>query len=53
MFSHCTAMGANGHRDGDLFDPRNMIGKLYVKRFITMLPTKFRSFESRGFREYF
>ena len=30
-FSHCKSMGANDPRSGAIFDPRGMIGKIYIQ----------------------
>ena len=30
-FSHCMSMGANDPRGGDIFDPRGMIGRIYIE----------------------
>ena len=40
-------------RCGSIFDPRGMIGRIYVKLQITMLHTKYRSFGTCSFREDF
>ena len=29
-FSHCKSMGANDPRGGTTFDPRDMIGRIYI-----------------------
>ena len=34
-FSHCKYMGANDPQDGAIFDPRDMIGRIYVEHHIT------------------
>ena len=31
MFSHCKSMGANDPRGGAIFDPRGMIGRIYIE----------------------
>ena len=31
MFSHCKSLGANGPRGGAIFDPRGMIGRIYIE----------------------
>ena len=36
---------------GAISDPRDMLGRIYVKLHITMLHTKYRSFGCCGFRE--
>ena len=38
---------------GAISDPRGMLGRIYVKLYITMLHTKYRSFGCCGFREDF
>ena len=38
-------------RGGAISDPRGMLGRIYVKLYITMLRTKYRSFGCCGFRE--
>ena len=30
-FSHCKSMGANDRRGGAIFDPRGMIGRIYIE----------------------
>ena len=30
-FSHCKSMGANDHRGRAIFDPRGMIGRIYIE----------------------
>ena len=40
MFSHCKAMEDNEPRGGDIFDPRGMIGRIYVEHHITLLHTR-------------
>ena len=30
-FSHCKSMGANGPRGRAIFDPRDMIGRIYIE----------------------
>ena len=30
-FSHCKSMGANDPRDRAIFDPRGMIGRIYIE----------------------
>ena len=51
MFPHCKSMGANDPQGGAIFDPRGMVCRIYVKFYITMLHTKYRSFGSCGFRK--
>ena len=31
FFSHCKSMGANDPRGGAIFDPRGMIGRIYIE----------------------
>ena len=31
MFSHCKSMGAVDPRDAAIFDPRGMIGRIYIE----------------------
>ena len=50
-FSHCKSMGANDPRGGAIFDPRGMIGRIYVEDHYTLLHTKYESFGPCGFRE--
>ena len=50
-FSHCKHIGANDPQDGIIFDPRGMIGRIYVEHHITLLHTTYKSFGSCGFRE--
>ena len=45
-FSHCEYMGANFTWDWAMLSPRGIIGRIYVKRQITMLHTEYTSFES-------
>ena len=49
-FSHCKYMGANDPQDA-IFDPRGMIGRIYVEHHITLLHTLYTSFGYCGFRE--
>ena len=44
-------MGANDPRDGAIFDPRGMIGRIYKEDHYTLLHTKYESFGSCGFGE--
>ena len=50
-FSHCKSMGANDPRGGATFDPRGMIGRIYIKDHYTLLHTKYESFGPCGFGE--
>ena len=53
-FSHCKSMAANDPRDEAIFDPRGMIGRIYIEDHYTLLHTKYESFGSCGFgEEYF
>ena len=51
--SHCKSMGANDPRGGAIFDPRGMIGRIYIENHYTLLHTKYESFGSCGFGEGF
>ena len=44
-------MGANDPRAGAIFDPRGMIGRIYVEDHYTLQHTKYESFGPCGFRE--
>ena len=33
FFSHCKSMGANDPRGGAIFDPRGMIGRIYIEDY--------------------
>ena len=44
-------MGANDPRGGAIFDPRGMIGRIYIEDHYTLLHTKKESFGPCGFRE--
>ena len=53
-FSHCKSMGANDPPPppppvGAIFDPRGMIGRIYIEDHYTLLHTKYESFEPCGF----
>ena len=52
-FSHCKSMGANDPRGGAIFDPRGMIGRIYIADHYTLLHTKYESFGPCGFGEDF
>ena len=52
-FSHCKSMGANEPRGGAIFDPRGMIGRIYIEDHYTLLHTKYESFGPCGFEEDF
>ena len=44
-------MGANNPRDGVIFDPRAMVGRIYKEDHYTLLHTKYESSGPCGFRE--
>ena len=46
-------MGANDPRGGAIFDPRGMIGRIYIEEHYTLLHTKYESFGPCGFGEDF
>ena len=50
-FSHCKSMGANDPRGGAIFDPRGMIGRIYIEDHYTLLHTKYERFGPCGFGE--
>ena len=50
-FSHCMSMGANDPRGGAIFDPRGMIGRIYIEDHLKLLHTKYESFGPCGFGE--
>ena len=50
-FSHGKSMGANDPRDGAIFDPRGMIGRIYKKDHYTLLHTKYEGSGPCGFGE--
>ena len=52
-FSHCKSMGANDPRCGAIFDPRGMIGRIYIENHYTLLHTKYESFGPGGFGRRF
>ena len=41
FFRHCKSMGANDPRGGAIFDPRGMIGRIYIEDHLTLLHTKY------------
>ena len=43
-------MGANDPRGGAIFDPRGMIGRIYIEDHYILLHTKYESFGPCGFR---
>ena len=49
--SHCKSMGANDPRGGPIFDPRGIIGRIYIEDHYTLLHTKYESFGPCGFGE--
>ena len=51
MFSHCKSVGANDPRGGAIFDPRGMIGRIYIEDHYTLLHTKYESSGPCGFGE--
>ena len=51
MFSHCKSMGANDPWGGAIFDPRGMIGRIYIEDHYTLLHTKYESSGPCGFGE--
>ena len=50
-FSHCKSMGANDPRGGVIFDPRDMVGRIYKEDQYTLLHTKYERFGLCGFGE--
>ena len=50
-FSHCKSMAANDPRGRAIFDPRGMIGRIYIEDHYTLLHTKYESFGPCGFGE--
>ena len=44
-------MGANDPQGGAIFDPRGMIGRIYIEDHLTLLHTKYESFGPCGFGE--
>ena len=44
-------MGANDPQRGAIFDPRGMIGNIYIEDHYTLLHTKYESFGPCGFGE--
>ena len=49
-FSYCKSMGANDPRGVANLDLRNMIGRIYVGYYLTLLYTKYTGFRPFGFR---
>ena len=52
-FSHCKSMGDIDPRGGAIFEPRGMIGRIYIEDHYTLLHTKYESFGPCGFGEGF
>ena len=50
-FSHCKSMGANEPWRVANFDPRGMVGRIYVGDHFTLLRTTYLSSVPHGFRE--
>ena len=50
-FSHCKSMGANDPPGRAIFNPRDMIGRIYIEDHYTLLHTKYESFGPCGFGE--
>ena len=48
-FSLGKSMGANDPWGGAIFDPRGMIGRIYIENHYTLLHTKYESFGPCGF----
>ena len=44
-------MGANDPRGRAIFDPRGMIGRMYIEDHYTLLKTKYEGFGPCGFGE--
>ena len=44
-------MRANDPQGGGIFDPRGMIGRIYIEDHYTLLHTKYESFGPCGFGE--
>ena len=44
-------MGANDPQGGAIFDPRGMIGRIYIEDHYTLLHTKYETFGPCGFGE--
>ena len=45
------SMGGNDSRGGAIFDPRDMVGRIYKEYYYTLLHTKYESSGPCGFRE--
>ena len=52
-FSHCQSMGANDPWGRAIFDPRGMVGRIYIEYHCTLLHTKYESSGPCGFGEDF
>ena len=52
-FSHCKSMGAIDPRGGAIFDPRGMIGRIYIEDHYILLHTKYEGSWPCGFGEDF
>ena len=50
-FSHCKPMGANDSWGGAIFDPRGMVGRIYIEDHYTLLRIKYESSGPCGFGE--
>ena len=50
-FSYCKSTGANDPRGRAIFDPRGMIGRIYIEDHYTLLHTKYESFGPCSFGE--
>ena len=50
-FSHCKSMGDTDPRGGAIFDPRRMIGRIYIEDHYTLLHTKYERSGTCGFGE--
>ena len=51
--SHCKPMGANGPRDGVIFDSRDMVSRIYKEDHYTLLLTKYERSRPYGLGEDF
>ena len=52
-FSLCMSTGANDPMGGAIFDPRDMVGRIYKEDHYTLLHTKYESSGPCGFGEVF
>ena len=48
---HIKSVSYNDPRGGNIFDPRDIISRIYVELHMTFLHTKYARFGSCGFRE--